>query len=104
MRFKCPWCSSQVEATGKEWTYAAFYVKQYRCLECKKYFMAYYQHEKLSHVIPKNVSTKRKIITYLRANKVASPQSMADALNLKIQDIINVLSELEKEGLVIPSS
>jgi hypothetical protein len=49
----CPRCLSQAKATGKEWEYGSFHVKQHECSKCEKKFVEYYKDGKLSHTIPK---------------------------------------------------
>lgn len=52
MIMKCPTCDKEATATGKEWDYASFHVKQFKCSKDGR-FMAYYKDGKLSHTIPK---------------------------------------------------
>jgi len=51
---KCPRCGKDVQKPSKEWNYAAFQVKLFKCAECEKTFKAYYRGGKLSHTIPKS--------------------------------------------------
>jgi transposase-like protein len=50
----CPRCNKEVTGAAKEWNYAAFHVKLFKCAKCDKGFMAYYRGGKLSHTIPKS--------------------------------------------------
>ena len=51
---QCPRCGKEAVESGKEWDYAAFYVKLYNCPNCEKSFKAYFKGDKLSHTIPKH--------------------------------------------------
>jgi hypothetical protein len=50
---KCPSCGMEVSKATKEWNYAAFHVKRFDCVKCKKSFKAYFHNGKLGHTIPK---------------------------------------------------
>jgi DNA-binding MarR family transcriptional regulator len=100
---RCPKCGGKSESTEKEWVYSVFYVKQYKCLDCKKAFMEYYRDGKLSHIIPPLPSPRQKVLSYLRKNKGATEEELAEKLMLKKQEVLDVLSELEKEGKVFPT-
>ncbi len=95
---KCPWCDSTAKATGKEWSYSVFSVKQYKCESCNRTVAEYYVDGKISHVIPKPPNTRQKVIAYLRMHNVATPEDLSKELKLDVEEVLNVLSELEKEG------
>lgn len=101
-------CNSPAALTGKEWEYSLFHVKQYLCSGCKKKFMEYYRHGKLSHTIPKDgrplkprtTKTGKRVISYLIKNENASNEQIAKDLKLNVDDVQKVLSRLEKSGVV----
>jgi uncharacterized C2H2 Zn-finger protein len=51
---RCPICGEDISRGSKEWSYAAFEVRLFKCPECEKTFKAYYREGKLSHTIPKS--------------------------------------------------
>ncbi|MCJ7631792.1 hypothetical protein MUP77_05260 [Candidatus Bathyarchaeota archaeon] len=50
----CPRCGKETSGASKEWNYAAFHVKLFKCARCDKTFKAYYREGKLTHTIPKS--------------------------------------------------
>jgi transposase-like protein len=51
---QCPYCNAEVPKSTKEWDYASFHVKKFKCPKCERGFRAYYFEGKLSHTIPKH--------------------------------------------------
>lgn len=107
---KCPRCGIEVTKIVKEWDYSIFHVKRFNCEACDKTFGAYFKKDKLSHTIPKTLSKsdeeirvlveKARIIKYLKRHDKATTDEIAQALNLPVVDVLNMLIELESEGII----
>lgn len=103
----CPRCNSPTGATGKEWDYHLFHVKQYFCLTCQKTFMEYYRNGELSHTIPKGNGSlkypgdiKRAVLSYFKRHKIVSIEKIAKELELSEAEVLETLTKMEKNGLI----
>jgi hypothetical protein len=84
----------------KEWKYHNNYyqVRMYKCSKCTLKFREYYHDGRLSHTIPKFVSTKKRVIVFLRHHESATVEIIANALCLDAKEVIEVLISLRDEG------
>gem|GEM_PF-1422594 len=98
---KCPNCGNEATKIVKEWNYSIFHVKNFNCTTCQKNFKAYFKQGKFSHIID---STQRKpiysVIQYLKKHDSARAEEIAEAENLSVAEVIKMLEELEKKGIV----
>jgi DNA-binding IclR family transcriptional regulator len=63
--------------------------------------MEYYEGNVLSHTIPKIArEPSEKILRLLRTTKILSCEDIVKKTGLNISEVINVLEELERAGLV----
>lgn len=91
-------CGKSIEILLKEWNYSRYHVKCFKCDICLKSFKAYYNMGKFSHIIDNSKYIQnRRILHYLRYHSTASTEEIADALHLSINDVLSVLTELEKD-------
>jgi predicted HTH transcriptional regulator len=99
---ECPFCKCVVTNPTKEWNYNRnhYVVKAFTCPQCNINFMAYYHNNKFSHTIPKNPSSKIKIVKYLLAHGETTEEEIANILNLRMNEIKSVLAELQKKGAI----
>lgn len=100
---KCPTCKKIIITPLKEWTYAAFHVKFFKCRNCDKNFRAYYYKGKFSHIIlPKHPSPRKRtaLVRYLKTHDSATIEEIADSLCVPIEFVLKELIALEKLGVV----
>lgn len=63
-------------------------------------FRIYYHNKIYSHTIPKSIVLTQRIVSYLRSRITANEKDIADALEVKLEDVLDVLSRLEKKRIV----
>lgn len=99
----CPECGHEIpQVSVKEWNFRRGYyrVKKYSCPNCKKSVFEYYHDGKFCFTIPRFAGLKLSVMKYLRKNGSVTAEEIAEKLNLKVEDVLNALSELEKDGVL----
>jgi transcription initiation factor IIE alpha subunit len=98
---KCPRCGNDVYIVLNEWEYAKFHVKNFHCKKCNKNLKVYYNHNILSHIIISRGPTKRsRILKYLKTHRNANVNKIANALRFRVKDVLEILIQMEKKGIV----
>lgn len=98
----CIFCRAEVAEPMKEWNYSKeyYHVKLYKCPKCQMTFMDYYHNGKFSHTIPKNVDAAQKVLAFLASHYTSTVEEIGSAIGLPVEEVMKVLSKLEKNGQI----
>jgi hypothetical protein len=100
---RCPNCGTEANRIRKEWNYSIFHVESFKCEKCGNAFLAYYYQNKFSHIISisnKGPKIKTRIIGYLKNHDFVREEEIANSLHINAIDVLKVLAQLEKKGVV----
>jgi uncharacterized Zn finger protein len=100
---QCPVCGSESTQASKEWTYGIFHVKYMSCGTCHKTFQAYFKQGKLNHTVYGD-RIRSSTLNYLKMHKGATLDEISKALNVNLEDVLNMLLKLEKQGAISSST